>query len=169
MNSYEYIEEVKRHAGLDTDYKVAKMLGWRQTKISNYRNGQGFDNESARQVAEILNVPVFAVIADMEAQRAKDDVTKNKWLQLAKSKGVAGMLALSLNVVPMLVNPAVSTVSAATLSNTKYTLYELLKMIRKRRWYENMSARTKFAYVSIFNYGRRKNDVQRSFVTCSFN
>lgn len=169
MNSYEYVQKVKQVKGLPTDYAVAKMMGWAPNKIYQYREGQGMDNDAALQVAEVLDVPVIGIIADMQAQRAKDEVTKNKWLQLAKSTGVAGMLALSLNVVPMLVNPAVSTVSASTLGNTKYTLYELLKMVRKRRWYEKMSKRTKLAYISVFNYGRRKNDIQRGFVTCSFN
>ncbi|MDO8827476.1 hypothetical protein [Methylophaga sp.] len=123
MNSYEYIQEIKRRNGLDTDYAVAIKLGWKPNKIYQYRDGQGMDNAAALQVAEVLDVPVLAVIADMEAQRAKDDVTRNKWIQLAKSTGVAGMLALSLNVVPMLVNPAVSTVSAGELNgnNIHYT------------------------------------------------
>jgi hypothetical protein len=126
MNSYEYVQQIKAAKGLQTDYAVAKFLGWKQNKITQYRNGQGMDNDAALQVAEILEVPVIGIIADMQAQRAKDEVTKNKWIQLAKSTGVAGMVALSLNVVPMIVNPAVSTVSAANLSDTKYTLYELM-------------------------------------------
>lgn len=123
MNSYEYVQRVKQAKGLETDYAVAKLMGWSPQKIYQYRDGQGMDNSAALQVAELLDVPVMAVIADMEAQRAKDEVTKNKWLQLAKSTGVAGMIALSLNVVPMLVSPSVSTVSAGELNgnNIHYT------------------------------------------------
>ena len=55
MKASEYIDEVKRSNGLDTDYKVAKLLGWRQQKISNWREGQTMDNETARQIQELIN------------------------------------------------------------------------------------------------------------------
>jgi len=100
MNSYEYIAEVKRINGLDTDYKAAKMLGWNQHKITNYKNGQTMDNEAARQVAEILNVPLLKIIADMEVMRAKTEPTRKAWKMLSKlssEKGCALPSMLILN------------------------------------------------------------------------
>lgn len=99
MKSYEYIEEVRRIKGLDTDYKAAKMLGWGQNKITQYKNGQTMDNEAARQIAEILDIPVLAIIADMEAQRAKDDATRNKWIQLAKMTAQQGLASTNLMIL----------------------------------------------------------------------
>jgi hypothetical protein len=99
MNSYEYIEEVKRTNGLDTDYKVAKMLNWPQNKITQYRNGQSMDNEAARQIADLLKVPLMQVIADMESQRQKDPSKKKAWkmlAKLAKEKGTASPSLLIL-------------------------------------------------------------------------
>jgi predicted transcriptional regulator len=90
MKSYEYIEKVKEIKQLDTDYKVAKMMGWHQHKISNYKDGQSMDNEAARQVAEILDVPLMKVIADMESQRFERQGKTEKakaWSKLSKMAG----------------------------------------------------------------------------------
>jgi transcriptional regulator with XRE-family HTH domain len=99
MNSYEYIAEVKRSNGLDTDYKVAKMLGCGQNKITQYKNGQSMDNETARQIAEILGIPVWQVIADMEVMRAKTEPTKKAWKMLAKMSKEAGYTLPSLLIL----------------------------------------------------------------------
>lgn len=96
MNSYEYIQEVKRSNGLDTDYKVAKLLGCGQNKITQYRNGQTMDNETARQIAEILNVPVLTIIADMEAERQKDPAKKKAWKMLSKLSQQSGRATANL-------------------------------------------------------------------------
>lgn len=96
MNTLQYIEEVKRINGLDTDYKAAKLLGWRQTKISNYRNGQTMDNRTARQIAQTVNVSVWKVIADMETERAKDEDEKKAWKMLAKRTKEAGTASINL-------------------------------------------------------------------------
>jgi len=96
MNSYEYIEEVKRSNGLDTDYQAAKMLGWKPHKIYQYRDGQSMDNEAARQIAEILKIPVLSVIADMEAMRQKDPNKKKAWKMLSKMTKQSGRASAKL-------------------------------------------------------------------------
>jgi hypothetical protein len=96
MKSYDYINEVKRIKGLDTDYKVAKLLNCGQNKITQYKNGTTMDNETARQIAEIINIPVFEVIANMEVQRAKDAGIKKTWERLAKMTHQAAFATPSL-------------------------------------------------------------------------
>jgi hypothetical protein len=90
MNSYEYINEVKQAKGLDSDYKVCKMMNWPTNRVTMYKNGQSMDNEAARQVAEILGVPVWQVIADMESERQKDPAKKKAWKMLSKMQKQAG-------------------------------------------------------------------------------
>jgi len=103
MNSYEYIKEVKRNNGLETDYQAAKMLGWKPHKIYQYRDGQSMDNEAARQVAEVLNIPVLIVIADMEAMRQKDPSKKKAWKMLSKMTKQSGRISTKLlNILPFL-------------------------------------------------------------------
>jgi len=96
MNSSQYIDKVKKVMDLDTDYKVSKMLGWKQNKISQYRKGQGMDNDAARQIAEILNIPVWGVIADMEAARQKDPDKVEAWEKLSRMTKQAGRASAKL-------------------------------------------------------------------------
>jgi len=90
------MQEVKRIKGLDTDYKLCKELSWKQNKVTQYKNGTSMDNETARQVAEILELPLIAVIADMEVQRQKDPSKKKAWSKLAKMTKQAGGVTTNL-------------------------------------------------------------------------
>jgi len=90
MKSYEYIEKVKEVMELDSDYKVCKILNWPTNRATMYKNGQTMDNEAARQIAEILNVSVWQIIADMESERQKSPAKKTAWKKLAKMTAQAG-------------------------------------------------------------------------------
>jgi len=96
MQSYEYIEKVKKVMNLETDYKVCKMMKWPTNRATMYKNGQSMDNEAARQIAEILEIPVWTIIADMEAQRQKDPSKKKAWSKLAKMTKQAGGVSTNL-------------------------------------------------------------------------
>ncbi len=96
MNSYEYMTEIKRIKGLDTDYKLCKALGWRQNKVTQYKNGTSMDNDTSRQVAEILEIPLIQVIAEMEIQRAKNTEQKRAWSRIAKMTKEAGLASTNL-------------------------------------------------------------------------
>lgn len=96
MESYEYLQKVKNVMGLETDYKVCKLLKWPTNRATMYKNGQSMDNEAARQIAEILEVPVITVIADMEAQRQKEPSKKKAWLKLSKMTRQAGLASANL-------------------------------------------------------------------------
>jgi len=99
MNSYEYLQEVKKINNLDTDYKVCKLMNWPTNRATMYKNGQSMDNEAARQVAEILNVPLMKIIADMEIQRAKDEPTRKAWKMLAKMTKQSGKATTNLLIL----------------------------------------------------------------------
>jgi hypothetical protein len=99
MNAIEYVEKIKEINNLDTDYSVAKLLNCKQQKVSNWRDGGTMDNEAARQVAQILNIPVWQVIADMEAQRQKDPSKKKAWKMLAKMAKEKGATTPSLLIL----------------------------------------------------------------------
>jgi hypothetical protein len=49
------------------------------------------DNEACRQLAELLNIPVMQIIADMEIYRAKDEPTRKAWKLLAKISSQSGV------------------------------------------------------------------------------
>jgi hypothetical protein len=99
MNTEQYIDLVKKIKELDTDYKLCKMMGWPTSRTTKYRDGQTLDNEAARQIAEILEIPLMKVIADMEVQRfsrmGKKEQAKT-WAKFSKHAGRATANLLSL-------------------------------------------------------------------------
>jgi hypothetical protein len=117
MRASEYIEEVKRVAGLDTDYKVNKMFGWPSNRVTKYRDGVTMDNQAASQIAEVLGIPVMKVIADMEVQRFtrmnKENEAK-RWEKFAKQAG--RVTAKLLFILPFLSSLALYTVYYVKLS-----------------------------------------------------
>lgn len=86
MKTSDYLDLAQKATGKRNDNQLSVMLGWSRSKINNYRhNRQGMDNEAARQIAEVLDIPVIQIIADMEIQRAKEEPTKRAWMKLAKT------------------------------------------------------------------------------------
>lgn len=100
MKPSEYIDLVKNKIGAKNDNELSVKINWRASKTNNYRhNRQLMDNEAARQVAEILEMPVIAIIADMEAQRAKDKEAKKEWIKLAKMTAQRGFASTNLLLI----------------------------------------------------------------------
>jgi len=97
MKTTEYLDLAKKKHGFNSDNKLAIKLGWSRTKISNYRNlPQQMDNEAARQMAKLVEIPVLTIIADMEALRQKDPSKKRAWSTIAKMTKEAGLASTNL-------------------------------------------------------------------------
>ena len=93
MKCSDYLDLAMKKRGLRNDRQIALELEWSSSKIFNYRhNRQMMDNEAARQIAELLDIPVWQVIADMEIERAKDEPTRKAWKMLAKMSKQGGFL-----------------------------------------------------------------------------
>jgi transcriptional regulator with XRE-family HTH domain len=133
MNSYDYVLKIKEFKGLDTDYKVCKLMGWSRNKISQYKNGQGMDNEACRQVAEVLEIPVWGVIADMEAMRQSDHEKKQAWIELAKLSKEAGSVAITLLLImPIILGGLAIAPKAVNFSIDQFIYYTNLDIQQKR-------------------------------------
>lgn len=88
MKTTQYCAAMKQRLQITSDYALAKALGVPKQTISNYANGvRTFDNTMAAKVAEILDVPVMKVIADMELERGTND---ELWKRIARR--AAGVL-----------------------------------------------------------------------------
>ena len=80
----EYLDELKRRYGLPSDYKLASLLGISTAAVAQYRTkGNTFKDEVALRVAELLELPPGKVLADMQAERAKDARVRDAWRQIA--------------------------------------------------------------------------------------
>lgn len=89
----ELLEQVKAKAGVQSDYALAKCMGWGYSKVSNYRVGRSqLDVDACFAVAEILGRDPAAIIAAVEADRATKPEARAAWIQRLKQLGgVAAM------------------------------------------------------------------------------
>lgn len=83
MNTLEYLDAIKRHLGVDSDYAVAKALNIRTSTISGYRaRGGQMDDEVAVKVAAILGIHPGLVMLDMHRERAKTPEERSLWKEI---------------------------------------------------------------------------------------
>lgn len=99
MKTTEYLDAIKKKHHLNSDYKISKLLGARPSKIANYRNGTSFSDETALQIAKLLEIEPVQVFADMQIERAKDPEVKKTWTELSKKLGgIAATIVLTSNL-----------------------------------------------------------------------
>lgn len=86
MKAADWIDKVKAARGWESDYRVAKELGFSRNTIGNFRAGrnQSMDEETAVKVAQALGVDPAAVIIDQVAERSKDPVISSALHQVAR-------------------------------------------------------------------------------------
>jgi len=85
MTTLDYLAACKAQLGIESDYALAKKLGISQTGLSNYRTGRSrMDDDVALKVADILQLHPLQVIAAANAERAKTDEQKARWLNLVE-------------------------------------------------------------------------------------
>lgn len=73
--SLEFLEALKAHHRVRSDYALAQRMGWTQSAISNYRHLHSrFSAAHAVQVADALALPRAYVLASIEAERSPEPV-----------------------------------------------------------------------------------------------
>lgn len=80
MNAVEWLDKAKEKLKLDSDYKLAKIIGINASSISNIRKRDaGIDNYIAARLEDILELRQMTVIIDLEKQKAKTKERKEYW------------------------------------------------------------------------------------------
>ena len=86
----EFLDAVKEKLGIESDYGLAKRLGFPLSTMSNYRTGRRvLDDDAALTVALALDVHPFNVIAAINVERAKTPETRARWMNV-----IEGFLSL---------------------------------------------------------------------------
>lgn len=101
MNTKEYLNEVKRVKGIESDYKLAKYLGITKQAISGYQqNNRVMDDYTAAKIAKVLGIPEIQVIADANAEREKTEERRDFWRKIAEDSRsrIAAMLLIMVGV-----------------------------------------------------------------------
>jgi predicted transcriptional regulator len=90
MNTLDLLEAVKARRGITSDYALAKVLGVTQSAVSSYRTGRSrIDDDVALTVAEILQMHPMHVIAAANAERAKTEEQRARWVELMEKFSVS--------------------------------------------------------------------------------
>lgn len=81
----EYIDLAKKTLDLDSDNKLAKVLGITAAAVSNYRNGKrDLDDKTIFKIADILNIDSRLITAEVNIHRAKNAEDSGFWKKKAK-------------------------------------------------------------------------------------
>lgn len=86
MKAAEWIDKLKAARGWESDYRVAKELGFKPNTISGYRaHGTPMDEAIAIKVAQALGEKPEAVLLDQFAERVKDQAISTALHRVASS------------------------------------------------------------------------------------
>jgi hypothetical protein len=106
MKAAQWIDRVKQAKGWDSDYRVAKSLGFKGNTISMYRaHGGTMDDTICMKVAQALEIDPALVLTDQAMERSKDAETRSAWSAvLDRLGGVAAGVLVAVGVSPTLLN-----------------------------------------------------------------
>lgn len=73
MKAADWIDRVKTAKNWESDYRVAKELGFSRNTIGNFRSGRSptMDEDTAFKVAQALGINPAGIIVDQCAERSK--------------------------------------------------------------------------------------------------
>ena len=87
-NVTKLLDAVKAATGAKSDNALAARLGVRRQRISDYYKGERYpDNDVCLKIAQAINQPLNAVIAQVGIDTAKDETTKKAWKDYFKRIG----------------------------------------------------------------------------------
>ncbi len=122
------LNAIKARHQIGSDYRLAQVLECQKSAIYGYRAGRSrLDESMCIKVAELLQEPAGAILAEVAAERAKRPEVKRAWETAARA-AAAGVGALMLFVIFGL-DAGESQTSLAglfALVNTHYTNPTLL-------------------------------------------
>ncbi len=80
MDTQAYLERAKVKLGIQSDYALAQHLGVTRSAVSKLQKGVTLmGDETAIRVADILEMPRAAVLADVYAEREKNPEVAAVW------------------------------------------------------------------------------------------
>jgi DNA-binding transcriptional regulator YdaS (Cro superfamily) len=93
----QFLDAVKEKLGIDSDYALAKRLGFSLSGVSSYRTGRRFlDDDAALVIATALEIHPFEVIASANAERAKTPEQRARWSGVMEKFSVSFLNLLSI-------------------------------------------------------------------------
>ena len=153
MTTIEYIDALRAHLGLSSDYQLARELRVTRSAVSKYRTGQTTADEStALRIAELLNIDPARVLADVAAERARTPEARTVWRRIANSLAVVPLFIFIGLQAPALLNAC---------KNTALRLYIMLS------WHRTNGGYSRFLLGSVRGvYTRCMQWIAAAFFAC---
>jgi hypothetical protein len=125
------LERAKARANIESDYRLAKVIGKSHQVISAYRVGKSLPEESViQQICALSGDDPDVIAAQIQAARSKSPEAKNLWLRVAaRMSGAATTAILSVCFAIALIAAPASDARATTLDLHKTGQVNLLYIV----------------------------------------
>lgn len=116
-----FLDRAKAKSSIDSDYRLAKVIGITHSGISSYRMGKSLPNESViEQLCALSGDDPDLIAAQIQAARAKEGPARVMWSRIAaRLAGGASTAILSVCVTIALIAASASDARAATVRGLK--------------------------------------------------
>lgn len=85
MKTMEYVDAVRAITATGSVYAAAKLLEMSEDTVRNYALGRSYpDPYACARIAEVLDLPLEQVIADVNAEKESDPGRRAYWVELAR-------------------------------------------------------------------------------------
>lgn len=85
MEPTEWLDQAKKKLLIESDYKLAKVLGITPSGISTIRKrNAGIDLYTASRLEDVLELERMTIIIDLEIQKEKNEEKKKYWKKKAQ-------------------------------------------------------------------------------------
>lgn len=109
MRTIDYMTALKSALQVNSDYALAQRLGASQQAVSKWRQGKAtIGDDLAPRVAEILSMAPEQVIADLHAEREKNDALRAVWQSISNQFARAAMVLVAFAGFNITVFPGTS-------------------------------------------------------------
>ncbi len=100
FDTAEYLDRVKRKAGIESDYRLAKLAGIDQPTLSRYRTGKGFPGEEAiEKFCKLTGEDPCVIAAEIQAARSHNPCARSLWQSVAHRLSAGGALPSAMPVL----------------------------------------------------------------------
>lgn len=111
------LDRAKSRAGIESDYRLAKVIGITHSVVSSYRMQKSMPNDKIlAQICALSGDDVGVIAAQIQAERAQSEEGRGMWLTIAKRlQGAATTAILSVCFAISLIALPATDARAATV------------------------------------------------------
>jgi predicted transcriptional regulator len=125
------LDAAKEKASIDSDYRLAKVIGITHSVVSAYRHGKSMPNDKIlAQICALSGDDVAVVAAQIQAERSQSPEGKTMWMMIAKRlSGGASTAILSVVFAISLIAGYAEPARAAALNHAQNVKVNLLYIV----------------------------------------